>query len=182
FNGYQVAGVRGAVTGAAAGAAAGFGATLAGGLLVGLLGLPLTLPVLLPVLAVAGLASSFGARWFTHAVFGGEQVERFREGFRKAVLERLEASASIRVEELERGTDRQVAEVFGALRKQVEQELGGVIEQTQRTLNDLHTSTTRSAAQREQELADLERAAIQAHDLQQQMAALSIEVRSLQGA
>jgi hypothetical protein len=155
FTGYQLAGFRGAATGAAVGAAAGFGAATAGGLIIAALGLPLTWPVLLPTLAIAGLASAFGARWFTRAIFGGEAVDRFRERFREAVLAQLEASSAQRVAEVERATEHQVTEAFGALRRQVENELGGLILQTQRTLDDLRARRSRSEAQREHETSSL---------------------------
>jgi hypothetical protein len=172
FSGYQVAGLKGAATGAAAGVVSGFGAIMASGLLIGTLGLPITWPVLIPVMLVSGLASSFGARWFTRALFGGDQVKVFRDKFRDAVVGQLEKDSAARVAAVEAAVDEQVTGVFHALRSRLQTDLGGVVEQTQRTLDDLRTQRTRSVAQVEQELVDLD-------DLVREVGAIDSRMREM---
>lgn len=181
FTGYQVAGFKGAATGAAAGVVSGLGAMLAGGLVIGALGLPLTWPVLIPALILSGLASSFGARWFTRLMFSGEQVQRFRDGFRTSVVTQLEADSAQRVAEVERAVDEQVNVAFTTLRARVQSDLGGVVEQTQRTLDDLRTQRTRAAAQTEQELAELETLAAESSTIEARVRRLADDLRVMEG-
>lgn len=178
FNGWQIAGGKGAVAGAAAGAVTGFGAAVAGGFLIAALGLPLTWPVVLPILAGTGLASSYGARWFTSNLFAGEQVTRFRERAREAVLAQLQDSAPARVAEVERGADTAITEAFAALRHQVQLELGGLIEGTARTLDELRTRSHRSLATRELDLAEIDRALAELSAAEARLSQIAATVRS----
>jgi hypothetical protein len=180
FSGYQVAGLKGAATGAAIGVVSGFGAVVASGLVIGALGLPLTWPVIIPALLISGLASSFGARRLTRALFGGDQVKTFRDKFREATVGQLEQDSAARVAGVEKAVDEQVTGVFDALRARVQTDLGGVVEQTKRTLDDLRTQRTRSGAQAEQELADLDQLVREVSATETRMRQVATDLRALE--
>lgn len=155
LSGYQVAGVKGAATGAAAGVATSFTAGFAGLTVAALIGLPLTWPVVLPTLALAGLASTFGARWATGWIFSGERIQQLREEVRGQLDQQLQSTAPDRARSLSAAVDRQIDEVYGALRAQLQNELGGPIDHTQRNLDALRVQTTRSAASGEAEIHEI---------------------------
>jgi hypothetical protein len=180
FTGYQVAGAKGAAAGAAAGVVSGFGALVASGMVIGAIGLPLTWPVLIPALLVSGVASSLGARWFTRLMFAGDQVKKFRESFREAVLTQLEQDSTTRVEQVEKAVDEQVSSAFAALRKRAREELGGLVEETQRTLDDLRERRTQAATRTEQELADLEARAVEVVEIESRLRTLAAGVRAME--
>lgn len=180
FTGYQVAGMKGAAAGAAAGVVSGFGALMAGAMVAGALGLTATWPVVLPLLFISGLASSFGARRFTRLLFGGDHVKTFRDKFREAIVSQLEQDSATRVADVERAVDEQVNGVFTTLRSRVQTDLGGVVEQTKRTLDDLRTQRTRTAAQAEQELADLDAMTRDVTTIDTRMRELANNLRSLE--
>lgn len=177
FTGWQVAGARGAAVGAAAGAAVGFGTVMLSGLLIGALSLPLTWPVMIPTLALAGLASSLGARWFTRLLFSDEQLARFREAFRAELLRQLEAGSARQVAQIEAVTDHQVEQAFAALRARVEAELGGAIAATERSLAELRVQRARSAAAREHEGGELDGLSAQAAAIEARMRSLTEALR-----
>jgi hypothetical protein len=179
-TGYQVAGAKGAAAGAAAGVVGGIGALFASGLVIGALGLPLTWPVLIPALVVSGIASSLGARWFTRLMFGGDQVQKFRESFRVSVLTQLEQDSTERVALVEKAVDDQVSAAFAALRQRARAELGGLVEETQRTLDDLRTRRTQSATRTEQELHDLAAIVDDTGRIEARMRQLGAHLRTLE--
>lgn len=158
-SGYRVAGMKGAATGALAGATTSFATALGGLLAFSMIGLPLTWPVVLPTVAVAGFASTFGARWATNFLFSQERVERFREDFKASVLGELDKTSKQRVDEVMAAANEQVDVIFSALRAQVDADLGGTIEQTQRSLDDLRAQTARSQAARDHELKAIDQIA-----------------------
>jgi predicted GTPase len=155
LSGYQVAGVKGAATGAAAGVATSLTAGFAGLTVAALIGLPLTWPVVLPTLALAGLASTFGARWATGWIFSGERIQQLRDEVRAQLDQQLQSTAADRARSLSAGVDRQIDEVYGALRAQLQNELGGPIDSTQRSLDALRLQSTRSAASSEAEIHEI---------------------------
>lgn len=156
FSGFNVAGLKGAAVGGVSGAAVTTGAAV--GLLItaSLIGLPLTWPVTLPALAISGLIGTFSSKKLTGFIFGGEQVEKFREAFRVQLLAELEGLTQVQALEMRQALKTQINEGFMAVRERVvNQELGGSIETTQRTLNDLRTQQTRSSVEHELHLEEL---------------------------
>ena len=128
---------------------------------------------------MSGIASSLGARWFTKMMFSGDQVKKFRDAFREAVLGQLEADSTARVAQVEKAVDEQVNAAFTSLRERVRAELGGVVEETQRTLDDLRTRRTQAAARGEQEAAQLTTLAEEIARIEERLRSLSTELRAL---
>jgi hypothetical protein len=179
FSGYQVAGVKGALAGAAAGTVTGLGAGIGMAMAAVVIGLPLSWPVTLPIMALSGLASSLGARWFTRAVFSADQLKKFRDSFREAIFNQLESDSALRVSEVERAVDEQIKGAFQALRERVRCDLGGVVEQTQRTLDELRTQRIRSVAQAEKEATELQSILSNTARIEHSMRELAAQLRTL---
>lgn len=177
LTGYREAGIAGAAVGGIAGAGAGFGAAFGAGLVIAVLGLPLTWPVMLPVMVIAGIASAFGGKWATRLAFGQQQVDKFREGYRKAVLDEITKQMRTQDAELRQRIEQQAHEAFEALRRHIVTELGGPIEQTQRTLNDLHTRRAHDEAAAEFQLKQLAEIRAETQTVRSKALARSQELR-----
>ena len=175
FMGYRVAGLQGAAVGGVTGMAVGFGTAVGFVALATAIGLPLTWPVALPILAVSGIAAAFGGKKVVETVFSGRRIEKFREAMKDATIRELEKQAPERARDLARGIDEQVQASFQALREHIDGELGAAIRSTRVTLDELHTQRTRSEAEQQRDLADLDR-------LEQRMATIETSARELGAA
>jgi hypothetical protein len=107
-------------------------------------------------------------------------VKTFRDKFREATVGQLEQDSAARVAGVEKAVDEQVTGVFDALRARVQTDLGGVVEQTKRTLDDLRTQRTRSGAQAEQELADLDQLVREVSATETRMRQVATDLRALE--
>ncbi|VEP13747.1 Dynamin [Hyella patelloides LEGE 07179] len=146
WSGYQEAGVKGA----AVGAAGSFGTFFAAGLVAGIIGLPFTFPVVIAV----GALSVFTGRRLVQKVFGGEQIQNFKNNYKKAALTEIENRLG--EARLEQNANQQINETFDKLKQTVRQEVDALLDNTQNTLTDISAKRERDEVMTEQEREDIQ--------------------------
>ncbi|AFY35725.1 dynamin family protein [Calothrix sp. PCC 7507] len=146
WSGFKTAGVGGALVGAAGSVGTLFGA----GLLVGLIGLPITWPVVI----AASVVSVFTGGWLTRAVFGGEQVEAFRENYKEAILKEIEKN--LKSNPINQKVEEQISASFNQLKKTLSEEVEALLDNTQNTLTELNRKRQRNEALTEAESKELD--------------------------
>ena len=145
WSGYRVAGAKGAMLGAAT----SIGTFFAAGAICALL----TLPISWPALIAIGIASIFPSQWVTQWVFGGTQIERFRETFKEEALKQLDDS--LRAGNVRTMVNEQISMAFEALRSKVEAEVDAVLRDAEQTLVSVRTRRERDIVLSETERAEL---------------------------
>ena len=133
WSGYNEAGIKGA----AVGAAGSFGTAAAAGLVMAVIGLPLSFPV---ILAVGALSVFTGGR-LVKTLYGGEQVQNFKNNYQQAALAEIETKLT--EANFERDVDRQIDNTFDRLKQTIRQEVDALLDNTQTTLTEISAKRER---------------------------------------
>ncbi len=146
WSGFRTAGVKGA----AVGAAGSFGTFFGAGVLAGLIGLPIGWPVVIAV----GIVSVFTGGWLTRMVFGGEQVEAFKENYKAAVLKEIEKQ--LKSNPINHKVEDYITKSFDQLKQTLSQEVEALLDNTQNTLTELNRKRQKQEVLTEAETKELE--------------------------
>lgn len=141
WAGYREAGAKGAAVGGAGSIGTAFTAYVA----AIMLGLPLGFPVFVAVTVL----SMFAGRELVKVVFGEDQVNNFKESYRKAALQ--EIAKQLKENRIERKVNEQISEIFYKLKQQVRQEVESRLDNTQNQLFELREKRSRQETLTEQE-------------------------------
>jgi GTPase SAR1 family protein len=128
WSGFRTAGVKGAAVGAAGSAGTFVGA----GMLAGLIGLPIAWPAIIAI----GIVSVFTGGWLTRMVFGGEQVEAFKENYKAAILKEIEKQ--LKSNPINHKVEDHISTSFDHLKETLSQEVEALLDNTQNTLTELN--------------------------------------------
>lgn len=134
YTGYKVAGWKGAGAGAVASIGVGLGTLIAIGLVAGTF-------LALPVLIIGTLAALPAGGWLTRKMFGDEGVKKFREQFKKTVLENLEQQLS--AQSVEQKIIAEVDKAFNELKDKIHLEVESTLNDTEKTLEELRAKRGR---------------------------------------
>ena len=143
YTGYKVAGWKGAAAGAGASIGVGVGTLIAVGLVAGTV-------LALPVLIIGTVAALPAGAWIARKLFGGESVTKFRENFKKKMLENLEQQ--IAAQSVEQKIVAEVDTAFNDLKRKIHSEVEATLSDTEKTLIEL-----RAKRERDEILSETER-------------------------
>ena len=146
YSGFKTAGVKGAAVGAAGSVGTFFGA----GMLAGLIGLPIAWPAVIAI----GVVSIFTGGWLTKLVFGGEQVEAFKENYKAAIDKEIEKQ--LKSNPINRKVEDHISTSFNHLKQTLSQEVEALLDNTQNTLTELNRKRQRNEALTEAEEKELD--------------------------
>ncbi|EHC14864.1 hypothetical protein FJSC11DRAFT_1775 [Fischerella thermalis JSC-11] len=114
WAGFRIAGVK--------------GTAFAAGILAASIGLPITWPALVTI----GVVSIFTGGWLTRLVFGGEQVEAFKENYKAAILQEIEKQ--MKLNPINQKVEDHISANFDHLKQTLSQEIEALLDNTQNTL------------------------------------------------
>ncbi|PLZ24860.1 dynamin family protein [Fischerella thermalis] len=146
WAGFRIAGVKGA----AVGAVGSFGTAFGAGMLAASIGLPITWPALVAI----GVVSIFTGGWLTRLVFGGEQVEAFKENYKAAILQEIEKQ--MKSNPINQKVEDHISASFDHLKQTLSQEVEALLDNTQNTLTELNQKRQRNEALTEAEQKELD--------------------------
>lgn len=146
WSGFKAAGIKGGVIGAAG----SFGTLFGAGILAGLIGFPLTWPVVI----AASVVSVFTGGWLTKLVFGGEQVEVFKENYKEAILKDIEKQ--LKSNPINHKVEEHISASFDHLKQTLSQEVEALLDNTQNTLTELNGKRQRNETLTETESKELD--------------------------
>jgi len=146
WSGFKTAGVKGA----AVGAVGSLGTAIGAGVLAGLIGFPITWPAIVAISVV----SVFTGGWLTKLVFGGEQVEAFKENYKAAILQEIEKN--LKLNPINQKVEEHISTSFNNLKQTLSQEVEALLDNTQNTLTELNRKRQRNEALTEAEKKELD--------------------------
>ncbi|MEH2205965.1 MAG: dynamin family protein [Nostoc sp.] len=146
WSGFKAAGIKGGVIGAAG----SFGTLFGAGLLAGLIGFPITWPVVI----AASVVSVFTGGWLTKLVFGGEQVETFKENYKEAIIKEIEKQ--LKSNPINHKVEDHISTSFEHLKQTLSQEVEALLDNTQNTLYELNRKRQQNETQTEAEHKELD--------------------------
>ncbi|MBO3457262.1 dynamin family protein [Aetokthonos hydrillicola Thurmond2011] len=146
WSGFRTAGIKGA----AVGAAGSVGTAIGAGVLAGLIGFPVTWPAIIAISVV----SVFTGGWLTKLVFGGEQVEAFKDNYKAAIL--AEVEKQLKSNPINQKVEDHISGSFDHLKRTLSQEVEALLDNTQNTLTELNHKRQRQEALTEAERKELD--------------------------